>query len=54
MYTWAMGLFIGMQFVFAEVSFRVRYGAPKVKSLRKIRVNLYLRTPLVACFTVIV
>ena len=42
-----MGLFIGMQFFFAEVSFRVRFGPPKVRSLRKIRVNLYhRRTPL--------
>ena len=41
-----MGLFTGMQFVFAEVSFRVRCGAPEMRSLRKIRVNLYRRTPL--------
>ena len=32
-------------FFFAEVSVRVRYGAPKVKSLRKNRVNLYRTTP---------
>ena len=30
----------------AEVSFRVRYGAPQVSSLRKFRVNLYRGTPL--------
>ena len=28
LYTWAMGLSIGMQFDFSEVSFRMRYGAP--------------------------
>ena len=32
--------------IFAEVSFRVRHGAPpQVRSLRKLRVNLYRRTP---------
>ena len=30
----------------AEVSFRVRYGAPHVRSLRNFKVNLYRRTPL--------
>ena len=29
--------------LFAEVSFRVRYGAPRMRSLRKIGVNLYRR-----------
>ena len=38
-----MGLFIEMQLIFAEVSFRVRYGASYVRSLRKIGVNLYRR-----------
>ena len=32
--------------IFAQVSFRARYGAPQVRSLRKIRVDLYRRTPL--------
>ena len=32
--------------IVAVVSFLVRYGAPQVRSLRKIRVNLYRRTPL--------
>ena len=36
---------MGLKFDFAEVSFRVRYGAPKVRSLRKFRVNLYRGTP---------
>ena len=45
LFTWAMGLFIGMHFVFAEVIFRVKYGAPKVRSLRETRVNPYRRTP---------
>ena len=36
--------------VFAEVSFWVRYGAPKVRSLSKFRVNLYHRTPPCACY----
>ena len=42
-----MGPFIGMQpdFFAEEVSFRVRYGAPKVRSLRKIRVGVYRGTP---------
>ena len=35
----------GCNFFFAEVSFRVKYGAPQVRGLRKIRVNLYHRTP---------
>ena len=40
-----MGLFAATQFIFAEVSFRVRYGALLVRSLRKIKVNLYRKTP---------
>ena len=39
-----MGLFAAMHVGFAEVSFRVRYGAPYVRGLRKCRVNLYRRT----------
>ena len=35
----------GSILIFAEVSFRVRYGAPQVRSFRKFRVNLYRRTP---------
>ena len=35
---------------FAKVSFRVRYGAPQVRSLRKVRVDLYRRTPLVETY----
>ena len=31
--------------IFAEVSFRVRNGAPEVRSLRKFGANLYRRTP---------
>ena len=31
--------------IFAEVSFRVRYGAPQVRSLTKFGVNLYRKTP---------
>ena len=42
-----MGLLIGMQCLafFAGVYFRVGYGAPQVRSLRKNRANLYRRTP---------
>ena len=40
-----MGLFAAMKFVFSEVSFRVRHGAPYVRSLKTIGVNLYRRTP---------
>ena len=36
----------GCSSIFAEVSFWVRHGAPQVRSFRKIRVNLYRRTPL--------
>ena len=32
--------------ILAEFSFGVRYGAPQVRCLRKIRVNLHRRTPL--------
>ena len=45
LFTWAMGLFTGMRFDFAEVGFRVGYGSPQVRSLRKNRVTLYHRTP---------
>ena len=31
--------------IFAEINFRVRYGAPYVGRLRKFKVNLYRRTP---------
>ena len=31
--------------ILAEVGFRVRYGAPQVRSFGKFRVNLYRRTP---------
>ena len=52
-YTWAMGSFIGMQFVFfAEVSFRVRCGGPRLRILGKFRVNLYRRTPQDISYTV--
>ena len=40
-----MSFCIGMEFEFAEVSFRVRYGPPQVRSLRTISVSLYRRTP---------
>ena len=41
-----MELFIGIHSVFfSETSFRVRCVAPQVRSLRKIRVNLYRKTP---------
>ena len=40
-----MELFARCIWILAEVSFRVRYGAPSVSSLRKIGVNLYRRTP---------
>ena len=43
-----------MQFDFAEVSFRVRYGGPQIMSLRKYRVNLFRRTPLKAKRKVII
>ena len=41
-----MELFIGdaIRF-FLEVIFRVRYGAPQVRSLRILRVGFYRRTP---------
>ena len=40
LYTWAMGWFIHRDaLVFAEVSFRVTYEAPQVRSLRNIRVK---------------
>ena len=42
LYAWAAGILIEMQFDFADVSFRVRYAAPKVRSLRKVGVNLCL------------
>ena len=45
LYTWAMRLFIGMHLDFAHVSFRVRYGAPWVRSLNKLRVKHCRRTP---------
>ena len=35
-----------MLLMFAQVSFRVKYGALQVRSLRNFRVNLYRRTPL--------
>ena len=35
----------GCYLIFARVSFRVRYGALQVRSLRKFSVNLYRRTP---------
>ena len=35
----------GCNLILAEVSFRVRDGAPQVRSLRKFKVNLYRRTP---------
>ena len=47
-YIWAMGFFIGMGFEFVVVRFRVRCGAPQVRSLREYRVSLYRRTPLMA------
>ena len=37
----------GCNLIFAEVNVWVRYGAPQVRILRKIRVNLYIRTPLI-------
>ena len=44
-YTWAMGYLSVCNVLVAEVSFRVRYGAPKVRSLRNDRVKVYRRTP---------
>ena len=38
----------GCNLIFAGFSFRVRYGAPQVRSLRKSRVNPYHRTPRMA------
>ena len=35
----------GRNSILAEASFRVRCGAPQMRSLRKIRVILYRRTP---------
>ena len=40
-----MALFIEIFFLFPDVSFRVMYGAPQVRSLRKFRVSLNRRTP---------
>ena len=40
-------------FVFAEVRFRMRYGAPYVRGLRKARVNLYRRTPQIPTRTLV-
>ena len=40
-----MGHSSGRNLHFTEVSYRVRYGAPEVRSLRKVRVNLYRSTP---------
>ena len=52
---WAMVFFIGMGFEFAEeASFRVRYGAPYARSLRKPKVNFYYcRTPIFRAYVML-
>ena len=43
---WAMVLYSsGCDMIFAEVSFRVRFGALQARSFRKLRVDPYRRTP---------